>query len=57
MLLLYQNITKKRQIDKNTIELDIGKNKKFKIKFIWNCKIYIKKSEIKYLARFYYFIL
>ena len=51
MLLLEQNIIKKRQIDKNATELDVGNNKngKYKIEAICDCTVFAKKSESGHL--------
>lgn len=44
MLLPEQNITKKRQVDKNMMEFEFEDKKKYKIKRIWDSKINIKNS-------------
>ena len=45
ILLLEQDITKKRQIDKNATELDAGNDsKKYKIEAIYKSAIYARKS-------------
>ena len=46
MLLLEQETTKKRQVDKNVIELDIANhnNRKYKVEVIYNSAIYMKES-------------
>ena len=54
MLLLEQDITRKKQINKNNIaELDIGdnKSKENKVKAIWDSAVYAKKVKINSSAR------
>lgn len=46
MSLLEQDITKKGQIDKNVIKLDVGGNsKEYLAKVIWDNAIYANKLE------------
>lgn len=57
--LLEQDITKKRQVNKVSLQLKFDSNsdgKKYKIKAIWDSVIYIRKSE-GYLLEFYYLVL
>ena len=55
MLLLNQDIIKKKQINENKItKLDVGKDSgEYKVKTIKNSKIYLKKST-NYLLELYY---
>lgn len=58
MFLLEQDITKKKQVDQDVIQLDfdIGKNEKYKIEVIWDSTVYAKESELRHLPGFYYLI-
>lgn len=58
MLLLEQDIIRKKQVDKNNIiELDIGNNKKYKIEAIYNSMVYAKESKLEHQLGFYYLVL
>lgn len=59
MSLLEQDITRKKQIDKNVrqIEFDIGNSKEYKVKTFQNSMVYAKMSKLGYLAEIYYLIL
>ena len=56
MLLLEQDIIRKRWVDKNLIEFKAGKNKEYKVEEIWNSTVYAKKSVADHLLSFYYLI-
>lgn len=58
VLLLKQDITKKRQVDENIIQLkfEIGNNKKYEVKIIWDNAVYAKKLNNN-LSGLYYLIL
>lgn len=54
VLLLKQDITKMRQIDKNAIKLDAnGNNKEYKVKAIWDSAVYLNKLAKDHLLKFY----
>ena len=57
MLLLKQNTNKKKQVDKNVIEIEASGNKsEYMVEEIWNSAIYAKKSIVGHLPGFYYLI-
>lgn len=53
MLLLEQDIIKKKRIDKNLIKFKTSSNKKYQIKGIWNSIVYTKKWVVGNLPDFY----
>ena len=57
--LLEQDIIKKRQVDKNTTELnaDDDNSKKYKVEVIWDSAIYAKESKSGHLPGLYYLVL
>ena len=59
MLLLEQDITKKKQVGENVtqLEFEVDDDAKYKLEIIENSMIYVKKSEAEYLPRLYYQIL
>ena len=59
MLLLEQDITKKRRVDENNAaELDAGndKSKKYKVEAIWDNAVYAKESKSGNLPSLYYLV-
>ena len=56
MLLIKQNIIKKRWVNGNIIELDTGNNKIYKIDAICNNTVYARESKLSYLLEYYYLI-
>ena len=46
VLLLKQDITKKRRVDKKVMELEFeaGNNKEYKVKAIWDSAVYANKA-------------
>lgn len=60
MSLLKQNITKKRQVDKNTttkLKFEAGNNnEEYKVEKICNNVVFRKESNAGYLPRLYYLI-
>ena len=54
--LLEQNTTRKRRIDEKVrqIEFDIGDNKEYEVKAIWDNTVYAKESELGRLPGLYY---
>ena len=57
ILLLKQNITKKKQVDKNNSKLNTSSNNvKYKRKAIWNNTVYTKESKSDYLQELYYLV-
>ena len=55
MLVLEQDNTKKRQINKFVPEFEVADNKKYELKAIRNNIIYAKKAD-KHLLRLYYLV-
>ena len=56
LLLLKQDITKKKRMDKNVTELDAGDNsKEYKVEIIWDSAVYAKKSK-NHLSKLYYLV-
>lgn len=59
MLLPGQDITKKRQENKNNVaKLDAGNNKskEYKVKAIWDSALYVKESKSDHLLKLYYLV-
>lgn len=59
MLLLKQDITKKKQVDELISQLEFdsnGNNKEYKVEAIWDNAIYTKESE-GHLLKLYYLVL
>ena len=58
MLLLKQNTTRKKRVDKNIIKLNfnIRNSQKYKVKAILNSILYKKELKINYLPKLYYLI-
>lgn len=56
MLLLEQNITWKKQVDKNVTKFNFGNSKEYKIRKIRDNIIYVRKLEAKSLLKLYYLI-
>lgn len=62
MLFLEQDIIRKEQVDKKLkfeakeLDLEVNNNVEYEVKAICNSAIYIKKSKISQLLRFYYLI-
>ena len=58
MALVEQDITKKEQVDKNAIKLDVGNdnNGEYKMKAICNNVVYIKKSELDNILELHHLI-
>lgn len=56
--MLEQNTTKKRQIDENLTNLDVGNNnnRKYKVKAICNNAIYAKELKSGHPPKFYYLV-
>ena len=59
ILLLEQDITKKKRVEDNMTQLEfkVGDNAKYKMEIIQDSAIYIKKLEAGHLPEFYYLIL
>lgn len=57
MLLLEQNITRKKQVEESLIYFKASDNNKYKIKTILNSIFSIKKLKKDYLIWFYYLML
>ena len=61
MLLLEQDITRKKRVDKKVrqIEFNAGNNdsRKYKVKAIWDSAVYTKESESGHLLSLYYLVL
>ena len=57
MLLLKQNINRKKRVDKKVIKLEFetGNNKKYKVKAIYDNAVYTNKAK-GYLRGLYYFV-
>ena len=59
MLLLEQDIIKKRQVNKNNVtKFNTGNNKsgKYKVKAIWDNAVYRKESKLGYFSKLLYLI-
>ena len=58
MLLLEQDITRKRWVDENAtqLEFEANDNKKYKVKDIRDSAVYAKLSEAGYLPELYYLL-
>lgn len=55
--LLKQKNIRKKQINKNITKFDNNNNKTYKVSAIKNNVVYIKKSKIENLLKFYYLII
>ena len=55
---LEQDTTRKEQVDKQMIELELeaGNSKEYKVEAIWNSAVYASKSESGQLAGLYYLV-
>lgn len=58
VLLLEQNITKKRRVDKKDEEMEfkVDDKEKYKVEEIQDSAVYAKKSEEGYLSKIYYLV-
>lgn len=58
MSLLEQDITKKKQVENNLIQLEFkaGTNEEYKIEGIRDSAVYAKKSKSSYLPKLYYLV-
>ena len=58
MLLLEQNTTKKEQVNKRVMELELeaGNSKEYKVEVIWDSAVYASKLELGQLPGLYYLV-
>ena len=57
MSLLEQDIARKGRVDEDVTELDVGnKNRKYKVKAIWDSAVYARESKSGHLPELYYLV-